>query len=254
MTALLEVENVSIQFGGLRAVEKVSFTAESGQVTSIIGPNGAGKTTLFNAITRNVQIREGSIRLNGREISHLTPLEITGCAIRRTFQNGGLFRQLTAIENILIGLHTEINSGFFGTLLGKRKAREQEHAAIARARELLAEFEIDVPENVPVGQLSGGEQRLIEIARAWSTGARLLMLDEPAVGLSPPVRAKVLEAIRSIAVDKGIGVLMIEHTMEMVLKGSDKIIVLNGGKLLASGSPTEIREDRTVAEAYLGYV
>ncbi|TAM88776.1 MAG: ABC transporter ATP-binding protein [Candidimonas sp.] len=254
MTALLEVERVSIQFGGLKAVENVSFTAEKGQVTSIIGPNGAGKTTLFNAITRNVRIREGSIRLNGREISHLTPLEITGRGIRRTFQNGGLFGQLTAIENILVGLHTEIHSSFLGTLLHGREARAQERAAIARAKELLAEFEIDAPENIPVGQLSGGDQRLIEIARAWCTEAQLLMLDEPAVGLSPPVRSRVLDAIRGIAVNKGVAVLMIEHTMEMVLKGSDKIIVLNGGKLLASGSPAEIREDRTVAEAYLGYV
>jgi len=252
-SALLELRNLSVHFSGVRAVTDVSFCAYSGEVRAVIGPNGAGKTTLFNAITGFVKPTAGQVLFRGKEVQGLPPHVISAQGMRRTFQNGGLFGDITVLENILCGLHTSIDSNFFGLVFGGRAAAKAEREAVARARDLLDLMGIRTLENRITKDLSGGQQRIVEITRALATGAPLLLLDEPAVGLTPPVRDQLLNVIRRLAGEHGVSVLLIEHSIEMVMKGADVIVVLNGGQMIAEGRPEEIRENRKVLDAYLGY-
>ena len=225
----------------------------AGKVVAIIGPNGAGKTTLFNAITGHAPLASGAIVFQGRAIERLSPHEISALGVRRTFQNGGLFGELTALENILAGLHSRIDSGFFATLFGMRAARDAERRAVRRARELLAMMGIPFVADQPARDLSGGQQRMVEIVRALATDPPLLLLDEPAVGLAPPVREQLLCIIRRLVEKRGIGVVLIEHAIEFVMSVSDKVVVLNYGQKIAEGTPEEVRNNREVLEAYLGH-
>lgn len=249
---LLSLANVSVHFAGLKALTAVSLEAVRGEVKAVIGPNGAGKTTLFNAISGYVSATSGTIRFLGREIQSLTPHEIAALGVRRTFQNGGLFGELTALENVLTGLHSSIRSGFAGLLLGTRAAREAERAALHRARELLDLMSIGHLADQPAKDLSGGQQRMVEIVRALATDPPLLLLDEPAVGLAPPVRERLMEIVRRLAGELGVGILIIEHAIDLVIRVSDVIVVLNSGEKIAEGRPEEIRRNREVLEAYLG--
>jgi branched-chain amino acid transport system ATP-binding protein len=233
-------------------VAGVSLTVDPGTVRAIIGPNGAGKTTLFNAITGHAPLGGGAIRLRGERIDGLGPHRVSAKGIRRTFQNGGLFGELTALENVLAGLHTQITSGLLGLLLGTPAARRAEAAATARARELLALMGIRHVADQPARQLSGGQQRMVEIVRALATRPPLLLLDEPAVGLAPPVREELLGVIRRLVREEGIAVVLIEHAIEFVMSVSDTILVLNDGKVIAEGTPVELPQNREVLEAYLG--
>jgi branched-chain amino acid transport system ATP-binding protein len=251
--ALLELSDVTVRYGGLTAVAGVSFAVEPGEVRAIIGPNGAGKTSLFNAVTGHAALARGTIRFRGGRIDGLAPHVISARGVRRTFQNGGLFGELTALENVLAGLHTETPSGFFGALLGLPGARRAERAATARARELLALMAVGPLADRPAGTLSGGQQRMVEIVRALATRPPLLLLDEPAVGLAPAVREQLLEVIRRLVRQEGIAVVLIEHAIEFVMTVSDRIVVLNDGKLIAEGTPAEVRGNRDVLEAYLGH-
>jgi branched-chain amino acid transport system ATP-binding protein len=253
MTALLEVADVSVRFGGLTAVDQVSFDVSAGEICALIGPNGAGKTTIFNAIAGNVEIAAGRIRFEGAEIQRLPPHDIAARGVRRTFQNGGLFGQLTALENILVGLHTEVASGFLGLLVGARASVRAETAATQRARELLALMDIEAIADRPVSELSGGEQRMVEIVRALATNPPLLLLDEPAVGLGPAAREKLGVIIRRLVSERGIGILLIEHAIELVMSISDRVVVLNYGRKVADAPPAEVRADKNVLEAYLGH-
>lgn len=253
MSGLLNLTDVSVHFAGLKALTDVSFDARAGEVTALIGPNGAGKTTLFNAISGYVQPTAGEIQFRGEPIQGLTPHAVSAKGVRRTFQNGGLFGEMTVLENILTGLHVQIDSNFIGLLLGTRKADEAERAAAARARRLLALMDMDGFADDQVKNLSGGQQRMVEIVRTIATEPPLLLLDEPAVGLSPPMRARMMDVIRRLAGEEGISILLIEHAIDLVMAGSDRIIVLNSGQKIADGKPNEIREDREVLEAYLGY-
>ncbi len=253
MSGLLNLTDVSVHFAGLKALTDVSFDANAGEVTALIGPNGAGKTTLFNVISGYVQPTAGEIHFKGEPIQGLTPHAVSAKGVRRTFQNGGLFGEMTVLENILTGLHVQIDSNFIGLLLGTRKADEAERAAAARARRLLALMDMDGFADEQVKNLSGGQQRMVEIVRTIATEPPLLLLDEPAVGLSPPMRARMMEVIKRLAGDEGISILLIEHAIDLVMAGSDRIIVLNSGQKIADGKPDEIREDREVLEAYLGY-
>lgn len=250
---LLELKGVSVHFGGVRALTDVSFDARPGEVRAVIGPNGAGKTTLFNAITGYVRPTAGAVHFRGEQIQGLAPHVISARGVRRTFQNGGLFGEMTVLENVLTGLHTRTKSGLFGVLLGGRQALSAEREAVAYARDLLQLMSIEDLENRPAKDLSGGQQRMVEITRALSTGAPLLLLDEPAVGLTPPVRDQLMSVIRRLAAERGISVLLIEHAIDMVMKGADVIVVLNGGQAIAEGTPDEIRQNREVLDAYLGY-
>lgn len=253
MTTLLELDNVFVRFAGLTAVDGVSFRAESGSVRAVIGPNGAGKTTLFNAIAGNVQVSSGRILFRGDEIQHLRPHEIATRGVRRTFQNGGLFDELTALENVLAGLHTETASGLLGVLFGLPGAARAERQATRRARQLLDFMGIPQVANQWARDLSGGQQRMVEIVRALATDPPLLLLDEPAVGLAPPVREELMRTIRRLAEVEGIGVILIEHAIEFVMTVSDTIMVLNQGQVIAEGTPEEVRRNRDVLEAYLGH-
>jgi branched-chain amino acid transport system ATP-binding protein len=249
---LLSVRNVEVRFGGLVAVAGVSFDLRAGEVCALIGPNGAGKTTLFNAVSGHVVPNGGSIRFRGQEIAGLTPHEISALGARRTFQNGGLFAELTALENVLVGLHTEVGSGFFGLLFGRRSA-SAEAAATRRAHEFLSRMGIEHLAEQKAGALSGGQQRMVEIVRALATNPPLLLLDEPAVGLSPPARRQLAEVIRDLACARGIGILLIEHAIELVMSVADRVIVLNDGRKVADAPPEQVRADRAVLEAYLGH-
>jgi len=253
MAPLLSLFDVTVRFGGLTAVDEASFEVEPGKVRALIGPNGAGKTTLFNAIAGNVRISDGRILFRGEEIQDLTSHEIAARGIRRSFQNGGLFSELTALENVLAGLHTQVDSGFFGLLFGGRAATAAERAATERARRLLDLMEIGHVADQWARDLSGGQQRMVEIVRALATDPPLLLLDEPAVGLAPPVREHLLRVIRRLVEEEGIAVILIEHAIEFVMTVSDVIMVLNDGEMIAEGTPDEVRQNRAVLEAYLGH-
>ena len=254
MSALLELTGVNVRFAGLQALSDVSLTARGGEVSAVIGPNGAGKTTLFNAISGYVPIASGSITLDGMAIHGLAPHDIAARGVRRSFQNGGLFTELTALENVLAGLHASIDAGFAGILFGTRSARAAEREAVRRARELLDLLGVAHLADRTVKVMSGGQQRIIEIVRAVASNPPLLLLDEPAVGLAPPVRAQLVGLIRRLAGEMGIAVLLIEHAVDLVMAVADVVAVFNGGAKIAQGSPAEIRGDSAVLEAYLGHV
>ncbi len=251
-TPLLELRDVTVRFGGLLAVGGVSFQMNSGEICALIGPNGAGKTTLFNAVSGNVVATSGSILFRGEAIQQLTPHEISARGARRTFQNGGLFPELTALENVLVGLHAQTNSGFFGLMWGGRSAKA-EQAATARARDLLNVMGIGAIADRKAGALSGGQQRMVEIVRALATDPPLLLLDEPAVGLAPQARQQLAAVIRTLARERGVGILLIEHAIELVMSVADRVIVLNEGRKVADAPPEQVRADRAVLEAYLGH-
>ncbi len=253
MEPLLKLEDVSVNFAGLRALANVTFDAHAGEVRAVIGPNGAGKTTLFNAISGYVPPTSGVIHFKGEPIQGLAPHDISVKGVRRTFQNGGLFPELTALENVLAGLHVNIESSFLGIVLGSRQAREAEREGIARARRLLDLMDIGFLADQPVKDLSGGQQRMVEIVRTLATEPPLLLLDEPVVGLSPPMRDRMMEIIRRLAGEEGLGIMLIEHVIDLVMSGSDVIVVLSSGELIAEGPPEEIRQNREVLEAYLGH-
>lgn len=253
MAELLSVTELTVRFGGLVAVNEVSLTVAAGEICALIGPNGAGKTSLFNAIAGYVPIAAGQVAFQGVPIHGLTPHEIAEKGLRRTFQNGGLFDELTALENVLAGLHTHIPSRFFNIILGGRRAAQTEAEATARARNLLGLFDLDHIATQPARALSGGQQRMVEIVRALATEPPLLLLDEPAVGLAPPMRQQLGTVIRKLARERGIGILLIEHAIELVMSISDRVAVLNYGRKVADGTPNEVRADRNVLEAYLGH-
>jgi branched-chain amino acid transport system ATP-binding protein len=249
---LLELRDVTVRFGGLVAVDRVSFRVGKGEICALIGPNGAGKTSLFNAVSGNVTANAGNILFRGEEIRQLTPHEISARGARRTFQNGGLFADLTALENVLVGLHAQVGSRFFGLLFGRQSAAA-EAAATARARGLLQLMGVGAVADQKAGALSGGQQRIVEIVRALATNPPLLLLDEPAVGLSPPARQQLAVVIRNLARERGVGILLIEHAIELVMSVADRVIVLNGGRKVADAAPDVVRADRAVLEAYLGH-
>ena len=253
MDPLLQLKNVSVHFAGLKALTDVSFAARSGEVKAVIGPNGAGKTTLFNVISGYVPPTAGEIYLENKPIHGLAPHHISARGVRRTFQNGGLFGEMTVLENVLTGLHVQISSGFFGLMLGTRAARDAEREATEKARRLLDMMDMGEFADQQVKSLSGGQQRIVEIVRTVATEPPLMLLDEPAVGLSPPMRERMMEIIKRLAGEQGVAILLIEHAIDLVMAGADVIIVLNAGQKIAEGSPEEVREDREVLEAYLGH-
>lgn len=248
----LELDGVSVSFAGLKAVQNVSFKVEPGQIVSVIGPNGAGKSTLFNAITGYVPLTAGRVVLNDTPLSGMAPHRVAALGMRRTFQNGGAFASMTVLENILTGLHARTASNAVGLALGMPRARRAEAEALASARELLALMKLeDLADRITAG-LSSGQQRVVEIARAMAARTQVLLLDEPAVGLSASERDRLVAILRDLVKD-GMSVVLVEHTIDLVMAISDSIVVLNYGQVIAQGQPEHIRSHPAVLEAYLGH-
>lgn len=252
MEALMRVNNIGVRFAGLQALADVSFAVYPGEVLAFVGPNGAGKTTLFNAISGYITPTDGSITFRGERIDGLTPSEIAAKGVRRTFQNGGLFPHMTVFENVLTGLHTVTLSSVFGLAFDARSAREAEAVAEKTAWALLDRMGLTSLADQLARDLSGGQQRMVEIVRTLATAPPVLLLDEPAVGLSPTARSALAELIRDLISKENTAILMIEHAVELVMSISDRIIVLNGGRKIAEGPPEEVRNNKAVLEAYLG--
>lgn len=249
---MLEVTGLTVQFGGLTAVSDLSFSVRKGEVFTMMGPNGAGKTTAFNAIGGFVRPSTGQVRFDGHDLIGLAPEKIASLGIRRTFQNNGILREMTVLENVLTGLELDTPSSFWGSALGLPLSSRAERAAVAKARSMLAEMEIAELEDRSAGDLSFGQQRLVEIARALVAGARLIMLDEPAVGLSPSERGHLATVLRELA-GTGIAILLVEHVQDLVMAVSDQVLVLNYGKRIAQCEPAELKNNTEVLEAYLGH-
>lgn len=249
--AFLEVEDVSVSFAGLKAVANVSFSTEAGTICALIGPNGAGKTTLFNAITGFTGLTTGRVCLAGKQISGLPIHAIAQQGVRRTFQNGGAYGGLSVLENVLVGFGRSGHDGLVAAALALPVAFRAEAARLRQARELLETMGLTELASRRVSDLPSGQQRLVEIARSMAALPRLLMLDEPAVGLSPDERVQLSRLLRRMA-GTGVGIVLVEHVIDLVMAISDKIVVLNHGQKLAEGTPETIRNDPAVLEAYLG--
>lgn len=248
---MLETKNITMKFGGLLAVDDVSFYVEKGEIVSLIGPNGAGKTTVFNMLTGVYEITSGEIIFEGREISKLKPQQIVDLGISRTFQNLRLFPKMRVIENVLVGTHIRTKYGFFDGLFRTPAFRREEAEKTLKAIDILNSIGLGGQINSLASNLPYGEQRKVEIARAIATDAKLILLDEPAAGMNPAESEELLRFIRELR-DKGYTIILIEHDMSVVMNISDRIYVLDHGKLIAHGVPKEIANNPQVVEAYLG--
>ena len=248
---LLEYDDVTIRFGGLTALDSVSFEIRQGEILGLIGPNGAGKTTCFNVMTGVYRATSGEVRFAGQSIGGLKRHHITTLGVARTFQNIRLFKSMTVLENVLVGADAHSRVGLLGALFRTPRQRRTEAASRARAKELLEIVGIRADPDELAANLSYGDQRRLEIARAMATEPKLLCLDEPAAGFNPAEKIRLMELIRRVR-DEGYTVLLIEHDMRLVMGVTDRIVVLEFGRKIAEGSPSEIRDNPAVIAAYLG--
>ena len=246
MTALLEVQDVARAFEGVRAVDGATFDVEEGSITGLIGPNGAGKSTLFNCISGFLRAQSGRVLLDGRRIDRLAPHRIARAGLVRTFQTPRALTRMTVAENVLLATPRHP-----GEHLG-RSGRSREREAEARAGELLALVGLDAHAQALAGTLSGGQRKLLDLIRALMAEPRLLLLDEPMAGVSPTLRVELLQHILDLRERDGITLLIVEHDLDFVMGASDRIVVLNDGRVIAEGTPDEVRGDERVVDAYLG--
>ena len=249
---ILQCINLGISFGGLKAVEDFNLTLGRTEIAGLIGPNGAGKTTIFNLLTKVYQPTHGTILLDGKDTANMTTAQVNRAGIARTFQNIRLFHNQTVADNVLIGLHNEMDYGMLGGILRLPGYWRAEKIARNRAMEYLALFHLDQHADDLAGSLPYGAQRRLEIARALATNPSLLLLDEPAAGMNPNETAELMENIVKIRDTFHIAILLIEHDMSLVMNICEGIAVLNFGRLIAKGNADAIRNDPVVVEAYLG--
>ncbi|MGO9308011.1 MAG: ABC transporter ATP-binding protein [Spirochaetia bacterium] len=249
---ILETKDVVKRFGGLTAVNKLSFSMEKGRIFSIIGPNGAGKTTFFNALSGLSRPDEGEIRFEGRRIDGLAPDRVMNLHMARTFQNIRLFGSMTVVENIMVGAYTRLRQSAVQTVLRTRAFRAEEKRAEARAEDLMEYVSLRGIGNELAGSLPYGAQRRVEIARALASEPRLLLLDEPTAGMNPAETEEATSLVRRLRDELGITILLIEHDMRVVMSISDRISVMDYGEKIAEGEPRVIASNPRVIEAYLG--
>ena len=250
--ALLEVTNLGISFGGLRAVDSLNLTIEKGQLYGLIGPNGAGKTTAFNLLTGVYKPTEGIIKLDGKNITGKSTLEINKSGIARTFQNIRLFKELSVIDNVKVGLHNQFHYSTVAGILRLPSYHKVEKQMDEKAMELLKVFDLDKEKDVLASNLPYGKQRKLEIARALATNPKLLLLDEPAAGMNPNETIELMNTIKFVRDTFDMTILLIEHDMKLVSGICEKLTVLNFGRVLAQGETSEVLNNPQVITAYLG--
>lgn len=248
---MLQLNNISKNFGGLQVLQNVNFHVPQGGIFGLIGPNGAGKTTVFNLITGLLRASGGTIEFDGKDIGKVAPHKITERGIARTFQNIRVFKEMSLLENVVVGMHDHMHYGFGSLLFNLGSYRKIEARARERALELLSWVRLDHKAHMLADSLSYGEQRKLEFARALATKPKLLLLDEPVAGMNPAEKTELMTEILNIK-QRGFSIFMIEHDMRFVMGLCDRIAVLNFGRIIAEGSPDEIKNNQEVIEAYLG--